>query len=115
MESCHITSSGEWGLGSTYHQKAKFLGREIISNFIITEFEAGKMIKGETVESSFPISFTRIVHPHDSTDSCTVEVIVIGDASGLFRLFTPLMDWMVGRSIKQDYARLKELLESRGM
>ena len=113
MQSCEITSEGEWGAGSTYHQKAKFLGRDIVSNFIISEFEPGKRIKGETVESSFPITFTRIVHPNESGNGCNVEVIVTGDASGIFRLFSPLMDWMVGRSIKQDYGRLKSLLESR--
>lgn len=73
MQSCEITSDRPLGLRSTYHQKAKFLGRDIISNFEITAFEPGRMICGDTVESSFPISFTRTVDPDESGQGCTVQ------------------------------------------
>ena len=111
MQSCEITSEGDWGLGSTYAQQAKFMGRDIISKFEITQYEPGRLIRGDTVESSFPISFTRIVEPDRSDEGCHVQAIVTGDATGFFRLLTPLMNWMVGRSIKNDYRRLKQLLE----
>ena len=111
MQSCVITSEGVWGLGSTYDQKAKFLGRDIVSSFKITAFEAGRLIRGDTIESSFPISFTRIVEPDESGAGANVHVEVNGDPSGFFRLFMPLMNWMVGRSIREDYRRLKALLE----
>lgn len=42
-----------------------------------------------------------------------VTAVVTGDASGVFRFFTPLLNWMVHRSIQKDYARLKQLLESQ--
>ena len=111
MVSCEITSPEPWGLGSTYAQKAKFMGRDIISQFEITQFEPGRLIRGDTVESSFPISFTRIVEADDSGTGSNVQAIVTGDASGFIKLFTPLMNWMVGRSVRADYKRLKELLE----
>ena len=111
MQACEITSDGPLGIGSTYHQRAKFLGRDIISNFEITAYEPGRLIRGDTVESSFPISFTRIVEPDAAGTGCNVQAIVTGDAAGFFKLFTPLMNWMVGRSIKNDYRRLKELME----
>ncbi len=109
MVSCEITSDGAWGLGSTYSQKAKFMGRDIISTFKISQFEPGRLIRGDTVESSFPISFTRIVEPAE--EGCMVQAIVTGDASGFIKIFTPLMNWMVKRSIDGDYRRLKALLE----
>ncbi len=112
MVSCEITSAGEWGLGSTYAQQAKFMGRDIVSKFEISEFEPGRLIRGDTVESSFPISFTRIVEPDESGTGCNVQAIVTGDASGFFKLLTPLMNRMVKRSIDGDYKRLKSLLES---
>ena len=111
MQACEITSDGPLGIGSTYHQKAKFLGRDIVSNFEITAYEPGRLIRGDTVESSFPISFTRIVEPDDSGAGCNVQAIVTGDSSGFFKLLSPLMNWMVRSSIKKDYRRLKELME----
>ena len=111
MVSCEITSPAPWGLGSTYAQQAKFMGRDIISNFEITAYEPGRLIRGDTVESSFPISFTRIVEPDESGAGSKVQAIVTGDASGFIKLFTPLMNWMVGRSIRADYRKLKEILE----
>jgi hypothetical protein len=69
------------------------------------------MIRGETIESSFPISFTRTVYSDETGDGCTIEVLVTGDSTGFFKLFSPLMDLMISRSIKQDYAQLKKLFE----
>ena len=112
MQSCEITSDGEWGLGSTYAQQAKFMGRAIVSKFEITQYEPGRLIRGDTVESSFPISFTRIVEPDESGEGCLVQAIVTGDSTGFFKLLNPLMNWMVSSSIKKDYRRLKELMES---
>lgn len=111
MQSCEITSAGEWGLGSMYAQRAKFMGRDIVSKFEITQYESGRLIRGDTVESSFPISFTRIVEPDETGKGCNVQAIVTGDATGFFRFLTPLMNWMVSSSIKKDYRRLKALME----
>ncbi len=113
MQSCRVTSDGPLGIGSSYHQIARFMGREIISNFVITAFEPGRLIRGETVESTFPISFTRIVEPHNSREGSIVKAIVCGDASGFIQLLNPMMNMMVRRSIKADYRRLKELFENR--
>jgi hypothetical protein len=38
---------------------------------------------------------------------------VRGDASGFFKIASPLMSRMVRRSIQQDADRLKEILEAR--
>jgi len=40
-----------------------------------------------------------------------VSAIVEGAPNGLFRLFGPLMAWMVKRSVDKDYAKLREVLE----
>ena len=115
MVSCEITSAGPLGIGSTYAQHARFMGRDIVSQFEITRYEPGRLIRGDTVESSFPISFTRIVEPDEDGTGSHVRAIVTGDASGfygaLLRPLTPLMNWMVGRSVRADYRRLKALLD----
>ena len=112
MRSCVITSEGPLDVGTTYQQVAAFLGRRIESNFEIVEYEAPRLIKGTTVESSFPITFTRTVEAREG--GTQVKTIVEGDASGFFKIATPLMRIMVKRSVDQDYARLKARLEAVG-
>ncbi len=111
MVEARVTSSGSWGVGSTYEQVARFLGRRIESSFEIVAFEPGRLIKGTTTAGSFPITFTRIVEPTGA--GCRVTAIVEGDASGFFRLFQSLLDGMVRRSVEGDYRRLKQLLEGQ--
>ena len=110
MKSCVWTSDPPVGVGSSYEQIAEFAGREIRSTFEVAEYEPGSRIKATTIESSFPITFTRWVEAID--DSTTrVRAIIEGDASGFFRLMERFMAPMVRRSIRGDYARLKALLE----
>ena len=109
MQECTFTSEPPLGVGSTYQQVAQFLGRRIESDFEVIEYEAGKMVKAATVESSFPITFQRWVEPQDG--GTRVQAIITGDSSGFFRIAEPLMAWMTRRSINADYARLKEVLE----
>lgn len=111
MRSCTWTSPPPHTEGSTYDQIARFLGRDIVSKFVVAEFEAGKMIRFVTTESPFPIDERRTVTPI-SDERSQIRVHLQGDASRVFRLFAPLLSGMVGRSVTKDYQRLKALLES---
>ena len=110
MQSCTFTSPPPLQVGSTYDQEAKFLGRPIISKFEVIAYEPGRMVKAATTSSSFPITFTRRVEPVEGRTRVTA--VIEGDSSGFFRIAEPLMRWMVNRSINNDYARLKQLLEA---
>ncbi len=110
MVEARFTTDPPLRVGTRYEQLARFLGREIRSTFEVIELEPGRLVKATTVESTFPITFTRIVEP--AGGGCQVTAIVEGDASGIFKLAEPLMRRKVQRSIDADYARLKELLES---
>lgn len=111
MQSCEWTSDPPLRLGSTYDQRAKFLGREIVSSFEVTEFVEGEHIRIVTTGGTMPIDVTRSVEP--VTDNVSlVEAIVRGDPSGPFRFAAPIMKPLVRRSVQQDYKRLKALLES---
>lgn len=109
MKSCKIIDNQPLGIGQTYDQIAEFLGKTIVSTFQVIEFDPGHLVKATTIKSSFPITFTRIVEG-DSTSHVTA--IVEGDSKGFFKIFSPIMTWMVKSSIKKDYERLKVLLES---
>ena len=113
MRRCSWTSPPPHGVGSTYDQVARFLGKDIVSSFRVVEHQPGRRIKITTTKSPFPITETRTVQPLGE-GRAHVAAIVEGDASGFFRLAAPILRGLVARSVRGDYARLKRLLESGG-
>lgn len=111
MKKCTITSDGHLGLGTEYQQEAEFMGKPIITTFKITEFEENHLIKGESIVSTFPITFKRIVEGDDYKSH--VKAIVTGNPSGLLKVFPFITKWMIKSSIKKDYKQLKVLLEGK--
>jgi uncharacterized membrane protein len=109
MVSAEVTSQGPLGVGSTYSQVAKFLGRPVVSEFEVIEYEPNRMVKATSTAGSFPITFTRIVEP-DGTGT-KASAIIEGDASGFFKLAEPLLKRMVQKSVDGDYRNLKRILE----
>jgi hypothetical protein len=101
------------GAGSTYEQVSQFLGREIHTSFEVTRHQPGRLVTIESREgSSFPIKVTRMVRPNGDGGSHVTE-IVDGDARGFYSVASPLLKRMVERTIRRDYGKLKQLLESR--
>lgn len=110
MRSCRWVSDPPIGVGSVYEQEASFLGRTIRSTFEVVAYEPDRSITIETIESTFPIRVTRSVEPVGDGRS-RVSAIVRGDPTGVFSIFAPALRWMVRRSVRGDYRRLRELLE----
>lgn len=106
-----FTSDGPLGVGSTYDQVAKFLGRRIVPTFEVLEYEPDKMVKAASTAGSFPITFTRMVEPREG--GTLVTAVVEGDSSGFFKLAEPLMARLVKRSVDADYRNLKRILEGK--
>jgi hypothetical protein len=111
MQEATFTSEGSLGVGSTYAQVAKFLGRRIESTFEVIGYEPKRMVKATSTSGSFPITFARLVEPVEG--GTQVAAIIEGDASGFFKLAEPLLAWMVKRSVDADYANLKHILETQ--
>lgn len=111
VQEATITSEGALDVGSTYTQVSKFLGRRIESRFEVVEYEPNRRVKAQSVESSFPITFTRAVEAEG--DSTRVTAVIEGDATGFFKLAGPLLDRMTQRQIEADYANLKTVLETQ--
>ncbi len=109
MRSCRWTTDPPVRTGSTYVQEAGFLGRTIESTFEVVEYEPGRRVTATTVAGSFPITFTRTVTPRNA--GSLVEARIEGDASGFFRIATPILRPMVRRSIEADYDRLVKMFE----
>ena len=111
QRSCEWTSPPPIGVGSTYEQQARFLGRTVINRFEVTEYEPGRAITIESTEGSFPITVRRSVEPLDGSHS-RMRAQIEGEPGGFFRLVGPLLRRFAQRSVGSDYARLKRLLEA---
>jgi uncharacterized membrane protein len=110
MRSCVWTSAPPVGVGSTYDQVAAFLGRQIVSKFVIDEFEPGRRIRFRSTAGPLGILERRTVTPLGPS-RCSVEVILDGDPGSWFKWTGPFLQPMVSRSVKADYRRLKAVLE----
>lgn len=109
MVSCEWTSPPPHTVGSTYDQVASFMGRKILTSFVVTEHEPPSRIRIESVVSTFPLDITRTV---DATATgSVVNATVRGEPGGLMKLLAPLMRRLAQRSIDADYQRLVALLE----
>ena len=111
MTSAEWTSEGPIGVGSTYDQVARFMGQDIKTSFEVTAFEPGRSITIESRESGFPIRVTRSVEPLSGT-ACEVTADVSGEPGRFFGFVGRLLDRRAARAVREDYQRLKEMLES---
>lgn len=96
--------------GSQYEQVASHLGQPVMTRFEVTEFQPGRSITIESIESTFPIKVTRSVEPLDD-GRCRVSAEIQGEPGRRIRLLGPLVRRFAQRAINADYQRLKELLE----
>lgn len=112
MVSCEWTTPPPIAVGSTYEQRAKFLGQDVISTFEVTALEPGHLIAIDTIESTFPIRVVRQVESIDES-SCRVSAEISGGPErGPMRWLEPLMASRAQKSVDADYDRLVQLLES---
>lgn len=112
MASCEWVSEPPIRVGSTYEQLARFMGRDVRSTFVVTDFEPGRSIRIETIESTFPIQVERRVEPIDESSSRVTAEITGGPEGGLMKMLSPLMAGRAQKSVDNDYDRLVQLLES---
>lgn len=112
MKSARWTTESPTRVGSTYQQIARFLGRDVVTTFEVVAYEPGRSVTIESHESSFPITVTRSVEPLGPGRS-RVSAHIVGEPRRFFRLFGPLLRLLAERSVRGDYERLRQLLESR--
>lgn len=112
MRSAVWTSEPPIGIGSTYDQVARFLGREIRTSFEVTALEPGRSITITSTAGPFPITVTRTVEPLGD-GRCRATAHVSGESSRFLHIADPIARWLVRRSVDGDYSRLKLLLETR--
>ena len=110
QESCTWTSDPPLRVGSTYDQRARFLGKEMVNSFEVVELEPGRRVRFTSTAGTFPLTITRTVEPLGPTRARFTEHVT-GDPKGFFRIAEPILTQLVKRSIARDFPRLKALLE----
>lgn len=112
QESCTWTSEPPLRVGSTYDQRARFLGKELVNSFEVVELEPGRRVRFTSTAGTLPLTITRSVEPLGPSRSRFTEAVE-GESAGVFRIGEPLVRRMVKRSIAKDFPRLKALLEGQ--
>ena len=105
-----MLSDAPLGEGTRVARVAKFLGRRIEYVNEVIEYEDNSRLVMKSVSGPFPM---RISYEfRDAHDDTLARIRVQGEASGFFRLASPLLAPMVRRSVQRDLDTLKSLLES---
>ncbi len=109
-----ITSSrparpGQLAKGATVERTARFLGREFVYGYVVTEHEPDRLVEMK-VDRPFPMI---VRYELDDVPAGTrVAIRASGSPGRFFGWATPMMARQVRKSITADLARLKDCLEA---
>jgi hypothetical protein len=108
-----ITSSrpaqpGPLTTGATVERTARFLGREFVYGYVVTEHEPDRLVEMK-VDRPFPMTVRYELG--DTTDGTSVAIRASGSPGRFFGWATPLMARQVRKSINADLERLRQCLE----
>ena len=98
--------------GARVKRVARFLGRRIEYVNEVLEYEPQRLLAMRSVSGPFPMTIR--YEFEEAAGGTLARIRVRGDASGFYRLASPLLAAAVKRSVSGDLKRLKRLLESDG-
>ena len=106
-----ITSEGPIGVGTTFTDVIKFLGRRIESIWEITEYDPNRKVSFKSIKSPIP---AKGGYTYESVEGGT-KVIVVGkvEPGGFFKLAKPIIALEGKREWQTSLANLKDLLEAQ--
>lgn len=105
------TSSGPTGVGTTYQQTAKFLGRRMDMNCEITGYQAPTLYAFRAKNGPMHMEMQFTLTPGGS-ESTKVTQVVEGESAGFFKLADPILARTMKKQFVADLETLKTLLES---
>jgi uncharacterized protein YndB with AHSA1/START domain len=109
MRSVRWTSVPPRGVGSTFEQSARFMGRDLTATYEVTEYDPPRVVAIRSTTGPFPITVRRVLEAHDGGTRITETSS--GGPEGIGKIFSPLMKPLLRSTIARDYRKLKELLE----
>ena len=102
--------------GSQVDRVASFLGKRIQYILEVVDWEPGSRMGTHSIKGPFPMEVTYEFEdaPSEMVELGTLARIrVKGEASGFFKVASPLLAQMVNKSIGKDRKNLKEIMEAR--
>jgi carbon monoxide dehydrogenase subunit G len=102
---------GSLGVGSTYVQVLKFLGKQIETTLEVVEFEPGRRFALKTRSGPIPFEVRHTLEP--AGNGTRLKVTLEGEPGGFFKLAEGIVERNAQRQIEQDFATLKETVEAR--
>ena len=100
-------------IGSRMAFVARFLGRELVYTYEVTELVPGRRLVMRTAEGPFPMETTYTWEP-TAGGHTRMTLRNRGEPGGFSRLLAPLMARAVRSANRKDLARLKSVLEGSG-
>jgi uncharacterized protein YndB with AHSA1/START domain len=105
------TSEGPVGVGTTFRDTSKFLGRRIESDYEVTKNEPPHSQCVRITSGPIPGSGCYLFEPA-ADGSTRFTQNFEADVGGFFRLAEPLVGRAIRRQMEADMATLKDLLEA---
>jgi hypothetical protein len=105
------TSPGPIGIGTTFHQTVRFIGRDLELSFKVVGYENNHSIAVTAKSAALSFEGSRIVDPVDN-NTTRVTASGGGHARGMLKLAEPLLAAIGTRQLRSQLTRLKELLET---
>ena len=102
--------------GAQVERVASFLGKRIQYILEVVDWEPGTRMGMHSIQGPFPMDVTYEFQeaPSEMVEMGTlVKIRVQGEASGFFKLASPLLAQMVKKSIGKDLKNLKEIMETK--
>lgn len=93
---------------ATVERTARFLGREFVYGYVVTEHEPDRLVEMK-VDRPFPMTVRYELA--DASEGTVVAIRASGSPGRFFGWATPLMTRQVRKSISSDLERLRDRLE----
>jgi hypothetical protein len=105
------TSDGPLGVGASFIQVARFLGRRLEVPFEVTEYEPNEKVAITPTRGPIRLAARRSVEPVEAGTRVTIEAS--GQSGFFFNLLEPFVARVARRRLRIALARLKQVLEAR--
>ena len=112
VDSEELTSAEPIGVGSTVRTRMRSMGRDYEIDWEIVEHEPPTRQRIES--TSGPFSTTLVYDLTGNSDETSLRFSVTGRPTGPLLLMQPLIARATQRNLDNGFARLKEMLETRG-
>ena len=111
VSEARLVSEGPVGVGSAFVEKRSFLGRTLENRLEVTEYAPGAHFDLQVVSGPVQYRVTHRLQP--SHGGTRIDVAVEGETKGFFKVADALVARQGSKQLRQDFARLKEILEAR--